>query len=291
MEDENRSAGDGPLHTLHVVSDATGSLARHMIEGVLKQFPDLRCRRVYHVYQGGWPELEKTLESIEGDNQLVVIAFRDPGLRRPFTEACHGKGIPCFDLLGSLLEFLAESTGSAPVYEVSRVHQVDREYLQHIQALEFTLQHDDSRRLETAAEADVIIVGVSRVGKTPTAVFLGSQGYRVANVTIVPERGFPREIEGSREKTIALTIAPERLLEIRNRRFARFKQAIRSTGSGDLPYYDLSAIRSEVFEAEEAYRRRGLPVLDITRLTVEEVAVKIIQILNVVTESAIYAPS
>ena len=291
MTVHSRGSQDSASYTLHVVSDSTGGLARHVVETVLTQFPKLRCKQIYHIYQGGWAELRKTLRSIEGENQLVLLALTAPKLKRTFMRACRRMGIPSFDLLDSLLEFLAKTTGSTPLYDASRIHRVDQEYLQRIQALEFTLQHDDSRRVETAADADIIIVGVSRVSKTPTAVLLGSLGYRVANVTIAPELEFPRQIEGVSDKTIALTISPQRLHETRNRRFSTFKRAIRTAGLDDLPYCDLRAIRSEVFEAQEEYRRRGLPILDVTDLTIEEVAAKIIQTLKVSTESTTYATS
>ena len=289
MKKEPRNLQKTPLYTLHVVSDATGGLARHMIETVLTQFPDLKYKEVYHIYQGEWLELKRTLRSIKGKNQLVLLALTDPWLKRTFIKACEKMNIPSFDLLGSLVEFLAKSSGSTPVHDVTRVHKVNQEYLRRIEALEFTLQHDDSRRIETATDADIVIIGVSRVSKTPTSTFLGSLGYKVANVSIVPTLDFPKELEGIRDKTVALTIDPRRLHEIRNRRFSEFKRRIRTSGFDDLSYYDLRAISSEVLNAEEEYRRRGLPVLDSTAMTVEEVAAKIIRILKVSTERATYA--
>ena len=217
MKKEPRNVQKPSLYTLHVVSDATGGLARHMVETVLTQFPDLKYKGVYHIYQDEWPELKKTLRSIRRKNQLVLFALTDPRLKRTFLAACEMMKIPSFDLLGSLVEFLAKSSGSIPVHDVTRVHKFDQEYSRRIQALEFILQQDDNRRIETATEADIIIIGVSRVSKTPTSTFLGSLGYKVANVTIVPTLDFPKELEDIRDKTIALTIDPRRLHEIRNR--------------------------------------------------------------------------
>ena len=134
-----------------------------------------------------------------------------------------------------------------------------------------TLQHDDSRRLETIGEADVILLGLSRVGKTPLAAYLGSLGYRVANVSIALETPIPAQVKSNREKTVGLTMDPERLSEVRKRRFEhnRFKQAIRQLHGRNHSYYSQRTAMNEVVFAEHQFRKLGISTLDMTNLTVE----------------------
>ena len=274
--------------TLHVVSDATGNLASHMIHAVITQFPQVEFTLKYHVFQKGPEQLTSTLKALRGANHLVLHALLDPEMKRLTHEICRTKQLDDFDLTGSLVQFIADHTTCSPANELARLHHTDEGYFRRIRAMEFTAQHDDNRRLETISEADIVIVGLSRVSKSPTSTWLGSKGYKVANVALAIETGFPDVLESVREKTVAFTARPKDLYETRKRRFEQFTDAIQSQDLSELPYTDLRAVVHEVAWAESQYRKRKYPIVDITRQTVEELAVKVLTVLKLDVDDMLY---
>jgi regulator of PEP synthase PpsR (kinase-PPPase family) len=180
------------------------------------------------------------------------------------------------------VNFLAEKTGETPLNEFELVHSRDESYFERIDAWEFTMQHDDSRRLDSIKEADIVLVGLSRVSKTPTAAYLGWLGYRVANVSFAPETGLPKELKKCRGKVVALTMQPKRLADIRMRRMKinRFADAVARDRSKEFRYSDVRDTIREVMDAESTYRKMKFPIIDTTDATVEETAARIIQMLD-----------
>jgi regulator of PEP synthase PpsR (kinase-PPPase family) len=167
--------------------------------------------------------------------------------------------------------------GELPENDLGRLHQVDEAYDHRIEAMEFALLHDDGLGLATLREAEAVIVGVSRVSKSPTMLFLASRGYKVANVSIAPETGLPDDLTKiSQKKIVALTTRPNQLLEIRKERAVQM-------GLRGAEYDDLQAVIREVVEAEAEYRRRGWPVIDVTNVAIEQTAARIIEILRLPT--------
>lgn len=275
-----KKAATKPAYTLHLVSDATGTLASHMINAVLTQFPDLRVKQVYHVFQNRPDEIEHTIDSFKHRNHLVFFALLDPEAKRRIHEACVESHIPHYDLTGSLVQFICDHTRTNPVNELSRLHQTDAGYFQRIAAMEFTAQHDDSRGLQTIGNADVVIVGLSRVSKSPSSIYLGALGFRVANVSITRETGFPPELDQVRRKTIAFTVQPRLLHQIRHKRLSGYRKKDAQQRLEGLPYFNLRSVIREVMYAEAEYRKRGYPILDITNLTVEEIAANVLRLLG-----------
>jgi regulator of PEP synthase PpsR (kinase-PPPase family) len=272
-----------PTYTIHLISDATGTLARHVVNAVLTQFPRLRVRQLFHVFQNRKDEVEKTIKTFKRRHHLVFFALLDPECRQLIHDACTRMRIPHLDLTESIVHFIADSTRTRPAYAVDRLHRTDTGYFQRVAAMDFTARHDDSRGLDTLAEADIVIVGVSRVSKSPSSMYLSSMGYKVANVSITPETGFPRELARVRAKTVAFTIQPRRLQEIRQKRLSAYERQAALKGLGGLmgsSYSDLRSVVREVAHAEAEYRRRGYPILDVTQLTVEEVAATVLRLLG-----------
>jgi [pyruvate, water dikinase]-phosphate phosphotransferase / [pyruvate, water dikinase] kinase len=195
---------------------------------------------------------------------VILHGFVEQGLKDAVTKECASKGLQAWDVTGPTVRFLQQATGAKPVADSGAIHSVNTNYMKRMQALEYALQHDDSRRSDRLEEADIILVGISRVSKTPNASFLGYQGFRVANVTLVPAQGLPRSLQRHRKKNVAaLTIQPRRLVEIRTKRFADWELE-------RFDYTDLHRVIREVMEAEEIYRKKGWPIINTTELAVEE---------------------
>lgn len=267
-------------YTVHLISDATGTLARHVVNAVLTQFPGLQVRQLYHVFQNRKDEVEKTIRTFKRRRHLVFFALLDPEHKQLIHDACLRMKIPHFDLTGSIVQFISDHTHTPPVNELARLHQTDAGYFQRVAAMEFTARHDDGRGLDTLGQADIVIVGVSRVSKSPSSIYLGSLGFKVANVPITRETGFPKELNRVRAKTVAFTIQPKLLQEIRQKRFGAYEQDPTLKKPMSFSYYELHSVIREVVYAEAEYRKRGYPILDVTRLTVEEIAATVLRILG-----------
>ena len=276
------------MFTLHIVSDATGLLARHAINNVLTQFPSLDVKQVYHTFIESEEEIANVVTALRRKKTLVLYGLIDPKHKTMIHHACRQRNIPSYDLIGSLVQFIADHTGTAPVNKLSRLHETNAGYFQRIAAMEFTAQHDDGMRLDSLGQADIIIVGLSRVSKSPTATFLSSMGYKVANVSITQETGFPPELKKMQKRVIAFTVAPKILQETRARRFRRIQEKIHEFGIEDLPYYDLRPIVREVVYAEREYRKRNYPMIDIVGKTVEELSAMVLRELNIQQKNITY---
>ena len=257
--------------TLHIISDATGNLARHMITPMLTQFPTLNVEKVFHPFCNTLEKVEETIKAIKPSHTIVLHALVNADAKRLVRLMCIPRRLPQYDLTGGLALFLAEHFGTLPAEQISRLHQVDAAYFRRIDAMEFTAIHDDSQALDTIDRADVVIVGLSRVSKSPTSTFLASLGYKVANVSITPETGLPKQLNAVKKKTIALTVQPKHLQQVRAARLPEVQ---------DTPYHDLREVIREVVWAEDEYRKRKYPILDITGMTIEQVAARIVEAMK-----------
>ena len=275
-------------YVLDIVSDATGSLAGHMINSVLTQFPDLKAKYVYHIFKRGPEDVRETIKSFRKGNHMVLHALLNAESKTAIEEACTRLKIPHYDLTGSLVQFIMDHTGAKPVNELSRLHETNEGYFQRIEAMEFTAQHDDGLGLASLEEADIVIIGLSRVSKSPTSTYLSAWGYKVANVSIVPETGFPKELDRVHKKIVALTLQPRRLYDIRRKRFEDTVREIDEKHLKELPYYNLRAIIREVMNAEAEYKKRGYPLINITEMTVEETAATILRLQGRIHEQLKY---
>jgi regulator of PEP synthase PpsR (kinase-PPPase family) len=273
---------------IHILSDATGGLASHMTQSVLTQFPKSKFRITFHLFVKSEEDVRKHVGGLQGKQHLLLHRLIRPGHKELLRDLCEGKGIPEYDVTGGLTDFIAKHTGLEPFLDPKRLHIADEHYFRRIEAMEFTAQHDDNRRMDTLDEADIVIVGLSRVSKSPTSTWLGSMGYKVGNVAIAPETGFPKELDPVRDRTVAFTTRPRELWNIRRRRFDRFKEKISEQEIEQLPYYDLRSIVSEVAWAEKEFRKRSYPIVDISGQTVEEVAARVVTLLKPESEDILH---
>ena len=275
-------------YTLHIISDATGTLARSVISAVLTQFPDLQAKQIYHVFTQGREDVERVIQSLGKRNNLVFYALLDPEAKQAINVACVTRKIPHHDLTGALVQFISDHTGVLPVNNLGRLHQADVDYIERLEAMKFTAQHDDSLRLDTLDQADMVIVGLSRLSKSPTAMYMGSLGYKVANVSIAPETGFPAQLDAVRKRIVAFTIQPKLLRDIRLKRLKGYHVPSPAGGPTDLKYVDQRAVIREVMDAEREYARRGYPILDITSMTIEEITANVLRLLGTKRKNMAY---
>jgi hypothetical protein len=270
----DRTASADNTYTVHLIAAAAGELLSGLAAVAASQFPGISFEIVTHPLRDTIEKIEATLASLSGDRPIVLHALADQAAKQLVRNTCVLRRIPHFDATGSLFNFLSDCVGEVPQNDVSRLHQLDTAYRQRIEAMEFTLEHDDSLGIDTLGEADIVIVGVSRVSKSPTALYLGARGYKVANVSIAPQTGFPESLaKVFKKKIVAFTTQPKRLHEIRVERARRM-------GSPGTDYDDLDKIIAEVMAAEAEYRARGYAIIDVTNLTIEQTAARILEALK-----------
>lgn len=259
-------------YPLYLLSDSSGNLLEHFLGAILTQFPKEKFDVQTLSFLKDEEKLRKALESIrEG---IVFHGLISPRLKALAASECVKRKLPCWDVTGPTADFLQKVTDVPPSLTPKPLHSFDINYQKRVDALEFSMQHDDSRRLEDLEKADIILVGISRVSKSPNALFLAYRGFRVANVSIIPSQELPeRLVRHVRKNVAALTLQPVQLAEIRKRRFSQWKL-------NQFEYEDLPKIIDEVSEAEKIYREKGWPVIDTTGLAIEETSALILSALN-----------
>jgi len=261
-------------YKIHLLTTTAGELISGLASVAVTQFPDAHFKIVSHAMQDDIEKLSATLDKLTGENPLVLHALADEAAKLLVRNKCVVNHIPHFDVTGPLIDFFSNHVGLLPKNDASRLHQLDASYLSRIEAMEYSMEHDDSLGMDSLGEADIVIVGISRVSKSPTAMYLGSRGFKVANVSITLEAGFPVSLSKiPKRRIVAFTSQPKRLHEIRTERAKRM-------GSEGTSYEDLSSVIREVMEVEEEYLRRKYAIIDITNLTIEQTAARILQTLK-----------
>lgn len=259
---------------VYVLSDSTGNLARHMLTAFLTQFPRDAFRTHYKGFIQTDTHVREAFEEVRAAPGLVVHAVLSAELKQTIQARSRELNVPVCDLTGPFVEFLSRESGITPDVSYRRLHDVDEIYRRRIDALEFTLAHDDGLGLETIEDADVVLVGVSRTSKTPTSIYLAQQGYRVANVSLALEVEPPQQlVRLAPRKVVSLVIDPQQLAEIRTRRQASWHMATTS-------YSDLEHVKAEMAWARRLYGRQGWPILDVTDQAIEETAARILALVG-----------
>jgi hypothetical protein len=218
-------------------------------------------------------QLERALEEIANAPGVVLHTIVDPALRGALEMGCQQMEMPCLAALDPLVSALSRYLGATGSARAGT--RLDADYFDRIDALNYALNHDDGQGGQDLERADVVLVGVSRTSKTPTCIYLAHRGVRAANVPLVPAGETPTKLKALKGVPIvALTLAPDRLLEIRRNRLRSLNERRESN------YVDADAVRQEVVQARRLFEREGWPVIDVTSRSVEETAAAIINILS-----------
>lgn len=274
----------GAAIEIHVVADSTGDTAARVARAAQAQYQDHEVRIVRHPRISSADALRSVVGRIRADadgsgtpHVAVFSTLVDEDLRVLLADQCQELRLPHADLLDSALTALQQATGEAP-QRVVRPVGIDEDYFTRIQAMEFAIANDDGNLNNRLDDADVVLVGVSRTGKTPLSMYLGYLGFKTANIPLVPGISPPEELfRTDRWKVVGLTIDPERLQSIRKRRVT----AMGSRGaSGKDGYADLGRIHDELDEVGAIQRRLGCPLIDTTALALEEAAGRIIETID-----------
>lgn len=260
------------LSPIYIVSGGHGTSGEQVANTALAQFPDAAVPVIAIPNVRTLEQVEDAVARAGAHGGTLVHTLVDDTLRRRLAELAGERGVPAIDLMGPLLDRLIVITGQPPLGQPGLYRQLRRTYFDRVAAIEYTIAHDDGQKRADWPEADVVLVGVSRTGKTPLSIYLSVLGYKVANEPIVPGRPVPEELFGLEPKrVIGLTIDLERLIGVRRQRSSKLG------APAQWAYADPSGVVDELQTAQRIFRRGGFAVLDVTDKTVEATADEIIR--------------
>jgi regulator of PEP synthase PpsR (kinase-PPPase family) len=262
--------------TIFILSDGTGETAATMIRAALVQYSDLeinivRCKNVRTEEQ-----IDSLMEDVAARHGIVVFTMVSPQMSRKVLETTAQRGILAVDLMGPLLNAFDNYLGrTSSGHQAGLLRAVDEQYFKRIEAIEFTVKHDDGKTLTHLAAADIVLVGISRTSKTPLSIFLSHKGWKVANIPLVLNTPPPEELfQIDQRRIVGLTIDPNSLTRIRKKRLEKFGQ----DPGGE--YANIAHIQKEIEYAREIFKKnKKWPVFDVTDRALEETAAEIVRVV------------
>ncbi|WP_375396718.1 pyruvate, water dikinase regulatory protein [uncultured Sphingomonas sp.] len=262
------------LH-LHLLSDSTGETLENIAKAALAQYDGVETIRHFWPMVRSEPHLERILQEIAHNPGLVLFTLVSGEMRRSLENRCGALGLPAIAPLDPVNDALSTLLGQAAKARPGRQHVLDAAYFARVEAIQYTIAHDDGVGFEEWEEADIILAGVSRTSKTPTSIYLANRGYKTANIPIVVVSPPPAALFAlSNPKVIGLTTSADRLIQVRRNRLLSLNQAIETS------YVEHEAVVREVAYARRMFADNGWPVIDVTRRSIEETAAAIIALVD-----------
>jgi regulator of PEP synthase PpsR (kinase-PPPase family) len=260
---------------LHLVSDSTGETIRSVARACLAQFSETAS--VEHF----WPmartpkAMELVLEEIHENPGPVIFTLVNDNLCEQLVRGCRLRKVPCISVLDPVIAAVGNYLGQQPTHRIGGQHELDETYFARIDAMDWSLTHDDGQRTDELNGSDIVLVGVSRTSKTPTCLYLANRGIKAANVPYVPGVPLPESLEHlTHPLVIGLTNDPKRLVELRRARLTSLHE------HQETDYVDPEVVRAEITQARRYFARNNWPVIDVTRRSIEETSAAIMTIYN-----------
>src|ERR1700754_439496 len=265
----------GSYFHLHLVSDATGETLTTVARAATAQYT--KVLPVEHVYPlvRTQKQLDRVLAEIEESPGIVLYTLLEDDLVARLEKTCRDLSIPCLSILGPVLTLLQSYLGTETSHRVGAQHTLNAEYFKRIDALNYTMLHDDGQHIDGLEDADVVLVGVSRTSKTPTSIYLANRGVKTGNVPLIPGIPLAPQVEQlSLPLVVGLFASPERIVQIRQNRLLGLK-----ADQKDDQYIDRKAVAEEVALSRKLCARHNWPSIDVTRRSIEETAAAVLSLL------------
>ena len=262
-------------YQIYLISDSTGETLDRIFLALKAQFKDFDYMVNQYSFTRTENQILKILEKIKKkENAIILYTIVDIKLARFLKKKCAEKKFPCFSVLGDLIMSFTKILNQEALHIPSAQHRLDEEYYDRIDAIQFTMNHDDGNLVGEIEKSDIILLGVSRTGKTPTSIYLANRGLKTSNIPLINENSVPKSLKKKPKLfcVVGLTTEPERLLEIRKNRMSSIKE------SESTDYTDLEKIKLEVDNAKKTFKKYNWPSIDITRKSVEETVASVIKI-------------
>ena len=265
-------------YNVYLISDSTGETLDRIFLSLQSQFENFKYEKKEFFFVRTEQQVDKIIgDGVKGNNTIILYTIVETKLAKYLSKRSDEASIPCFGVLGNLILAFSKLLNQKAIHKPSAQHVLDEEYYKRIEAIQFTMSHDDGKKTEDLSSSDVILLGVSRTSKTPTSIYLANRGFKTTNIPLVPNQEIPENLKSENLKScvIGLIADPDRLSDIRRNRVA-IMQENRSSN-----YIDIGSIRKEVEDSKNLFKKYNWPTIDVTRKSVEETAASIIKIIEI----------
>ena len=262
-------------YQIYLISDSTGETLDRIFLALKAQFKNIEYKVHSYSFTRTENQILKILEDAKkNENSVILYTIVDNNLAKYLANVSDEKKIPCFGVLGNLILNFSKILNQKASHEPSGQHVLNEEYYDRIEAIQFTMNHDDGNLINDIDKSDIILVGVSRTSKTPTSIYLANKGYKTSNIPLVNENSLPKKLKDNPQLTcvVGLNTEPERLVDLRKNRMNSLKE------TENTKYINIDNIKKEIMDAKKTFQKYRWPSIDVTRKSVEETAASIIKI-------------
>ena len=262
-------------YQIYLISDSTGETLERIFLALKAQFKNIEYKIHSYSFTRTENQILRILEDAQtNNNSIILYTIVDNNLAKYLANTSNNKKIPCFGVLGNLILNFSKILNQKASHEPSGQHILNKEYYERIEAIQFTMNHDDGNSVNEIHKSDIILVGVSRTSKTPTSIYLANKGFKTSNIPLINEHSLPNKLKENPQFTcvVGLSTEPERLADLRKNRMNSLKER------ENTKYTNLEDIKNEVLNAKKTFQKYKWPVIDVTRKSVEETAASIIKI-------------
>ena len=265
-------------YNVYLVSDSTGETLDRIFLSLKSQFADFEYKKKEFAFVRTEQQIDKIIQECSKlQNSIILYTIVETKLAKYISNVSEKNGVSCFGVLGNLILNFSKLLNQKAIHKPSAQHVLDDEYYRRIEAIQFTMYHDDGKKLDDIVKADIVLLGVSRTNKTPTSIYLANRGYKTINIPLVLDQKIPDDLKSHNNKicVIGLVADPERLADIRRNRVAIMKE------NNIKEYTDLNFIKEEVENSKKLFNKYKWPIIDVTRRSVEETAASILKIFEI----------
>jgi len=262
-------------YQIYLISDSTGETLDRIFLALKAQFLNIEYKVHSYSFTRTENQILKILKDAEKNtNSIILYTIVDNNLAKYLANVSDDKKIPCFGVLGNLILNFSKILNQKATHEPSGQHTLNEEYYDRIEAIQFTMNHDDGNLINEVDKSDIILVGVSRTSKTPTSIYLANKGFKTSNIPLVNENSLPEQLKKNPKLAcvVGLSTEPERLVDLRKNRMNSLRE------TENKKYTNLENIQKEVLDAKKTFKKYKWPLIDVTRKSVEETAASIIKI-------------
>ena len=264
-------------YNVYLVSDSTGETLDRIFLSLKSQFANFEYEKKEFAFVRTEQQIDKIIKECKKlENSLILYTIVETKLAKYISNQSEKYGVPCFGILGNLILSFSKLLNQKAIHKPSAQHVLDDDYYKRIEAIQFTMSHDDGKKVDDLNNADVILLGVSRTSKTPTSIYLANRGYKTINIPLVLEQKIPSGLTADHKACIIGLVAdPERLADIRRNRVAIMND------NSLKEYTDLEHIQKEINDSKNLFKKNNWPIIDVTRKSVEETAASILKIIEI----------
>ncbi len=265
-------------HNIYLISDSTGETLERIFMALKAQFKNFKHKLFHYSFTRTENQILKILEEAKKkEDSIILYTIVDNKLAKYLSQEANKKNIPCFGVLGDLILNFSKLLNQEATNIPSGQHAMNEEYYKRIEAVQFTMNHDDGNSRADVYKSDIILLGVSRTSKTPTSIYLANRGYKTSNIPLIDDNSIPEELKKNSKTccVVGLIAEPKRLHEVRKNRLTTIKE------QEAIKYTNLETIQNEIEESRKTFKKYQWPIIDVTRKSVEETAASVIKIYEI----------